>query len=430
MKKITLLFILLLTFVTWSYSQCTTTTGGLYPGSTVTVLNNGTPEIIANDNWPNAEVSQLDGLIIGNDYTVTGTPSIYITVTETPADFSAIGTLITNGTGPVSFTATTSEILIFWHLDAACGTQASGATVTTIQCTSASCNCTASAAPNAVTNPTPADLSDVVLVGGGTTFAWDESLLGDPADSYTIFIGTTVAADEIGSLANATSGNNITFGGVDNTTYYWKIDAINCAGTTTSAVWSFNSITCPEIAAPACTPLIAPSDNQTGVVTAEADDLSREVNLSWNAIAGADAYQITFDGTALGNTPNTDIDIFGLEYDTSYTWSIEPVNCFGTAATCTTFTFTTEQDPNLSIEDVENNTLKHFYNKESNILTLVSSNTVFEAIELFNILGQSTMSKKLSHTNEEVNLSNLNDGIYLAKVSIAGKTQTIKILKQ
>ncbi len=50
MKKNTLLFILSLIMITWSYSQCTTSTGGLWPTATIILANTGAPETISTNN--------------------------------------------------------------------------------------------------------------------------------------------------------------------------------------------------------------------------------------------------------------------------------------------------------------------------------------------------------------------------------------------
>ncbi|WCO02166.1 T9SS type A sorting domain-containing protein [Psychroserpens ponticola] len=433
MKKITLLLLFCLTAVSWSYSQCFDPVYQ-YPPTTVTLGAIPGPQEIAEDNWPQNEFSVLDGLVIGESYTVTATPDqtdpdytpgamTYITVSSDGI------TEIVSGFDSVSFVATTAGITIFWTLDAACNDGPDLNTETAIECTT--CTCDATAAPEAVSNPTPADLSDVVLtLTGGTTFAWDESMTGDAADSFTIFIGTTMAADEIGFLTNATSGNGVNFGGVANTTYFWKVDAINCFGTTTSAVWSFNTIDCPEVAAPACNMMLAPTDNQMDVATVEATDTSREVNLSWNAIAGADSYQITFDGNVLGATPETDIDIFGLDYNTSYTWSIAPTNCFGAAAACSTFTFTTEEDPALSVAQFENQSLSVYPNPVKDQLTIKTELSI-ETVEIFNILGKQVKSiSGNSMLNNKVDMTSLLDGIYFLNITAEGKKQTIKVIKQ
>ena len=77
---------------------------------------------------------------------------------------------------------------------------------------------------------------------------------------------------------------------------------------------------------------------------------------------------------------------------------------------------------------VEN--FNYFYNPKLDILTLNSSNSSFSKLELYNLLGQHILSKKLSQTNETINLSWLSNGLYIGKVSINNKVQTIKFLKQ
>lgn len=86
-------------------------------------------------------------------------------------------------------------------------------------------------------------------------------------------------------------------------------------------------------------------------------------------------------------------------------------------------------DQTLGVNDFETNTFKHFYNSDSDILTLKSSNLSFDNIELYNIIGQQVLNRNLSQTKETINLSLLTDGIYLAKVNIAGNIQTLKFLK-
>ncbi|OUS00464.1 hypothetical protein A9Q86_10860 [Flavobacteriales bacterium 33_180_T64] len=89
-----------------------------------------------------------------------------------------------------------------------------------------------------------------------------------------------------------------------------------------------------------------------------------------------------------------------------------------------------EAGQTLSVDDFESNTFTHAYNKDTDKLTLESSNLPLSNIDLFNILGQRVINQSLSNSNETIDMSSLTDGIYLAKVSIQGKTQTIKILKQ
>ena len=85
---------------------------------------------------------------------------------------------------------------------------------------------------------------------------------------------------------------------------------------------------------------------------------------------------------------------------------------------------------NLSVDEFAQDSFRNFYNKDTNILELQSSNATLSQIELFTVLGQSVLNKPLSKLSEIVDLSQLKDGIYLARVRMQNKTQTFKIIKQ
>lgn len=84
----------------------------------------------------------------------------------------------------------------------------------------------------------------------------------------------------------------------------------------------------------------------------------------------------------------------------------------------------------LGLEEFENNSFTHSYNKDTDVLTLESTDFALEHVEIFNILGQQVINNSLSLNKETINMSDLKDGIYLTKVTINGNTKTIKILKQ
>ncbi|HLV38325.1 T9SS type A sorting domain-containing protein, partial [Xanthomarina sp.] len=102
-------------------------------------------------------------------------------------------------------------------------------------------------APDAVINPTPADgavnvgvainANNDKLVG----FSWVEPPTGAAASSFNISLGTTPAGNDIGTVTNFNSGNNIVFDWQASTTYYWYITSVNPAGNTASQVWSFTT---------------------------------------------------------------------------------------------------------------------------------------------------------------------------------------------
>jgi hypothetical protein len=84
----------------------------------------------------------------------------------------------------------------------------------------------------------------------------------------------------------------------------------------------------------------------------------------------------------------------------------------------------------LGTNDFEKNQLSHFYNKRTDILKLESSVLVLDSIKIYNLLGQNVFSKSLSNFTEDINLTSLSDGVYIAKIKIGDGEKTLRILKQ
>lgn len=83
----------------------------------------------------------------------------------------------------------------------------------------------------------------------------------------------------------------------------------------------------------------------------------------------------------------------------------------------------------LDIEDFDTSSIKHYYDRNSDALTLKSSNNPIDTIEIFNILGNKVFNKRISNNNEVLNLSTLIDGIYIAHLKIGARGHTIKFVK-
>lgn len=417
MKKITLLFIFCLTMATWSYSQCTTSTGNQWPSTTVNLANSGGVETIAANNWPNAEFSIIEGVLPGSDYTVAAAPSLYITVTNTADD-----SVIVHGAGSVSFTAAAgvTGLTIYWHLDAACGTQNSGNTATSIQCTT--CTCSFTVAPSCVTEiaPVDADPSVALGAGGSLSFTWNS----DPnAESYELIIN---------GFSQGARASGVTFNGFGSgETFTWSVIPANCFGVATGcATWSFTTSACLETAAPsvqATSPF--PADAATAVsIQTPAGGL----DFDWTGSANPDDSYTLNIGTA--NPPAqalTGVEpgetITGLAVSTTYFWSIDVVNCFGSTAGTTVWSFTT--DAQLSIEDNVLETFKVYPNPTSNVLNIKATQDI-DNVTVFNLLGQNVASfTKNEIINSSIDLSELSKGLYLVKISSGDKTQTLRVTK-
>src|SRR5690606_14492842 len=87
-----------------------------------------------------------------------------------------------------------------------------------------------------------------------------------------------------------------------------------------------------EFTLPTCVTLLLPEDGATG--------LDNTVDLAWEENPSATSYQIMW-GTSpttlvsLGTTTETAVNIYNLGYETTYYWSVYPINTNGVAESCT-----------------------------------------------------------------------------------------------
>ncbi len=79
----------------------------------------------------------------------------------------------------------------------------------------------------------------------------------------------------------------------------------------------------------------------------------------------------------------------------------------------------------FSLDDVTNS-----FDKVTDVLTIKSKYLTLDNIEIYDILGQKIIAKQLSNKVENLNLSELYDGIYIIRISSSGLTITTKLLKQ
>ena len=195
-----------------------------------------------------------------------------------------------------------------------------------------------------------------------------------------------------------------------------------------------------EVPAPVTTP--TPADGAINVFVDPTDnDLDsapdNAVAFDWEPATTGDAatsYNVYLGDSAttlnlLGNTPNDQVNVTGMEYSTEYFWQIVATNSGGEAVGSSIWSFTTEADPSLSVEEVEVNNFTHYYNNDNKSLILESANSNFTSVDIYSILGGKALSQKLSNQSETIDVSLLSAGVYLAKVNINGNYKTIKFAK-
>jgi hypothetical protein len=178
--------------------------------------------------------------------------------------------------------------------------------------------------PGQASSPSPADSATDVSIN--TDLSWTS---GSGATSHDVYFGTSSPGAFQGNQA-ATTFDTGTMN--NNTTYYWRIDEVNTAGTTTGAVWSFTTI----VAAPGQASSPSPADSAT--------DISTTADLSWTAGSGATSHDVYFGtsspGSFQGNQTATTFDTGAMANSTTYYWRIDEVNAGGTT-TGIVWSFTT-----------------------------------------------------------------------------------------
>ena len=186
------------------------------------------------------------------------------------------------------------------------------------------------AGPNQVSNPSPAD--GATDVSATADLSWSA---GTGATNYNVYLGTDSTPDSGELKGNQTALSYDPGTLTNNTTYYWRVDSNNIAGTTTGPVWSFTVIT----TAPAAASNPNPADAATAVAIS--------ADLSWSA-TGADNYDVYFGtsspGTSQGNVTPKFYDPGTMDNDTTYYWRIDANNSAG-MTTGSVWSFTTVDTP-------------------------------------------------------------------------------------
>tara|TARA_R110002033_G_scaffold118984_2_gene162484 strand:- start:1094 stop:2686 length:1593 start_codon:yes stop_codon:yes gene_type:complete len=122
-------------------------------------------------------------------------------------------------------------------------------------------------------------------------------------------------------------------------------------------------------------------------------------------------------------TPTADGDYYFGIHDRS---SFLATATAGNAVFADAFSVTSQA---LSVDEFDQNAFTYNYDKNVKSLNLESYNTSITSVDIYSLLGQKVISKPLNNTTESINLTSLNDGVYLAKVNINGIFKTIKFIK-
>ncbi len=195
------------------------------------------------------------------------------------------------------------------------------------------------------TTTTPPELAGAPVPANGVAdFSVDAPLGWTPGartNSQKVYLGAAGNPVLVATLAGNVSGFAPPAALDFSTSYTWRIDSINAAGTTAGVTWTFTTISPPESAtAP------APANGEPGIAV--------DAALGWTPGSGADS-QVVWFGTAgnlaqmatLTGTESSFAPPAQLEFSTAYSWRIDSTNAAGTAASAT-WNFTTAAPLNSS----------------------------------------------------------------------------------
>jgi len=182
--------------------------------------------------------------------------------------------------------------------------------------------------PSKPTNPTPTN-NDTEVDFSGLQLSWED---GGGADTYDIYIGKTgdldlVSSTQEGVTYTTTLSELATIFGADpiDQKIYWRVDAVNDAGTTAGDEWNFD----PR---PGKVDTTTPTHEASGVTL---DDTTGSWDAPSDNTDSYDVYYGTLSGflSLLGNTAELTYSLRSTnwpQYGEAYYWRVDATNDFGT----------------------------------------------------------------------------------------------------
>lgn len=151
-----------------------------------------------------------------------------------------------------------------------------------------------------------------------------------------------------------------------------------------------------------------------------------EANQQYTAGQTLADLQVTFTGTLKWfadenltvELPNTTVLEAGKTYYVLQTSSV-----------CTSSATSITVQERLAVNDVKGNVSKYYPNPVSDQFTIETKETI-ESVQVYSFTGKLILTKKINSKTATLNLGQLSSGNYLVKVSGAGKSDLIKIIKK
>ncbi|WP_282069053.1 T9SS type A sorting domain-containing protein [Olleya namhaensis] len=206
-----------------------------------------------------------------------------------------------------------------------------------------------------------------------------------------------------------------------------------------SYFWAFDNVkvfSCTETTAPTAATATTPANGATNVAIDVTGTTPLITPFNWTAGPSATVFNLSL-GTDTAGTDIGTIDgatngngiTFNWAYDTTYYWSVESFNCFGSTVSAV-WSFTTEADPALSAASFEATTFSLYPNPAKSSIS-IKSKAQLTSIEIFNQLGQRVMQVEADSMIENtININDLKSGIYFMKIFAGNQEKTMKFIKE
>lgn len=328
------------------------------------------------------------------------------------------------------------------------------------------------AVPDCVENPTPADAATAVTIESGrkVVLSWDPPSTGPTPTAYKIELGTASGNYTIGPVT--ITDTSIPFRNVaENTTYYWKVTAINGDKEASGcAEWSFTTgafpaapvndtcdgaVDLPVDAGACANPTIGDNSFATDSELAKPScatynnaDLwykvtvpaSGAVTVSTSAVTGglSDTVLAIYSGACGSLTEvdcNDDIsyptNIFSEIALTGQTpGDILYVRVLGYDETKLGEVNVCAYDPTATA--IADNKIEgfRFYPNPVNHMLNLSAQTQIENVSISNVTGQEVIRLQPNAVQAQINMSQLQNGIYFVKAQIDGQVTAFKVVKK
>lgn len=84
----------------------------------------------------------------------------------------------------------------------------------------------------------------------------------------------------------------------------------------------------------------------------------------------------------------------------------------------------------LSVTDIDGNQLKLFYDILNDELKVELSEGTISNVSIYNLLGQQIITNEVNDNNASIRMSDNSDGIYIARITSNGSSQSVKFIKK